>query len=691
MEVIRDHTAYAYSKLPSPTFTRLLELQPSEDPDVELRCRLYAVELYDPETPFYEAISYTWGTNTLSHTLVVDMDGGTLTHLLITTNLSDALRRLRSHDTPRVLWADAVCINQRDDAEKSRHIPLMTDIYRGASGVLVWLGGNWAEEEQALLHIKQIARHINSRSDAFSFDLHRQGLTDAVTSLVHLPWFSRRWVIQEVVLNADVVLICGSQQLSFGRLGQLVDLLSAGENGALVDWKGFSAMFELWKRSALAFSSTNRSSTLLDLMDNFEHFGCADARDRIYTLLAFATDVTMSVSQDTPKPLMDDVQRNPTLLIDYSSSIEDVYISTAISLVEAHGMAWVLIQAMKRREYGQKQRLLPSWVPDWATPPQRRLLWEPRYITKAHTGTCPGKLSKLQATEGYLFQTRLAIGVGSKDDWSLVLKVSAKSSGCPAATSNRLEIVDWIRSTFFEMWNRYRDTQIRLYRPNQAELEQSRENYIERFAKVITMEGQFRDELEDQYKDGLAILDRLLALLERHSQNTCARIVSIQQSMRTCLEGGIAGNLPSNHQMELSFRFSIQYLLDVDDLESVSTFYPILDLVAITMRDRCAFRAELDGNPEGAVEAHILGIGPLQLTAGDKIIYFKVGDVIPHVNLPVIIRAREIDPSLDAGPRADDQHFPGHCMYTFIGDCFILYPEGIISDHVPEYIEFAII
>lgn len=36
MEVIKDHTAYDYSKLPSPTYTRLLELQPSEGPDAEL-------------------------------------------------------------------------------------------------------------------------------------------------------------------------------------------------------------------------------------------------------------------------------------------------------------------------------------------------------------------------------------------------------------------------------------------------------------------------------------------------------------------------------------------------------------------------------------------------------------------------------------------------------------------------------
>jgi hypothetical protein len=60
--------------------------------------------------------------------------------LNITTNLFDALKRLRLPDADRVLWVDAICINQFDLEEKNIQVPLMKDIYSKASVVLIWLG-----------------------------------------------------------------------------------------------------------------------------------------------------------------------------------------------------------------------------------------------------------------------------------------------------------------------------------------------------------------------------------------------------------------------------------------------------------------------------------------------------------------------------------------------------------------------
>jgi hypothetical protein len=40
----------------------------------------------------------------------------------------------------RVLWLDAICINQEDNAEKSIQVPLMRQIYQQASQVCVYLG-----------------------------------------------------------------------------------------------------------------------------------------------------------------------------------------------------------------------------------------------------------------------------------------------------------------------------------------------------------------------------------------------------------------------------------------------------------------------------------------------------------------------------------------------------------------------
>jgi hypothetical protein len=60
--------------------------------------------------------------------------------LKITENLHLALREFRGTENPRVLWIDAVCINQCDDVEKSGQVALMREIYKGARTVLIRLG-----------------------------------------------------------------------------------------------------------------------------------------------------------------------------------------------------------------------------------------------------------------------------------------------------------------------------------------------------------------------------------------------------------------------------------------------------------------------------------------------------------------------------------------------------------------------
>ncbi|EMT68770.1 Heterokaryon incompatibility protein 6, OR allele, partial [Fusarium odoratissimum] len=55
-------------------------------------------------------------------------------------NAAAALRRLRWKRKKRVLWIDAICINQADVDEKNTQVPLMQKIYGQGQNVLVWLG-----------------------------------------------------------------------------------------------------------------------------------------------------------------------------------------------------------------------------------------------------------------------------------------------------------------------------------------------------------------------------------------------------------------------------------------------------------------------------------------------------------------------------------------------------------------------
>jgi Heterokaryon incompatibility protein (HET) len=58
----------------------------------------------------------------------------------VTISLESVLAHFRRPSRARVIWADAICINQSDDVEKTSQVNLMHDIYQSAEQCLVWLG-----------------------------------------------------------------------------------------------------------------------------------------------------------------------------------------------------------------------------------------------------------------------------------------------------------------------------------------------------------------------------------------------------------------------------------------------------------------------------------------------------------------------------------------------------------------------
>lgn len=105
---------YDYKGLRATGIIRILRLEPGTGDD-PLRGELYQTELHDRtgSSPNFEALSYVWGTADYEHTLHTP-DG----IVKVSTNLERALRRIRLPDRIRRVWADAVCINQKDSVER---------------------------------------------------------------------------------------------------------------------------------------------------------------------------------------------------------------------------------------------------------------------------------------------------------------------------------------------------------------------------------------------------------------------------------------------------------------------------------------------------------------------------------------------------------------------------------------------
>ncbi|KAI1338885.1 heterokaryon incompatibility protein-domain-containing protein [Xylariaceae sp. FL0016] len=194
---------YQYRPLRPSAQTRIIVLEPSLDVSAPLTCNIRELQVEADEE--YQALSYTWGETIFTETLIVSE----ISFLSITPNLRDALRRFRLPSRPRRLWVDAICINQGDDAEKGKQIPLMDVIYLGASSVLVWLG-NCPTKAACLASIRTYPRLLGKerRPGTRVGRQQHSELLMSITSLIQLPWFSRRWIVQEVVLNPDVLLCC---------------------------------------------------------------------------------------------------------------------------------------------------------------------------------------------------------------------------------------------------------------------------------------------------------------------------------------------------------------------------------------------------------------------------------------------------------------------------------------------------
>ena len=180
---------YHYSPLSlGPDSIRLLRLMPLENESTEraeIQCQLFEYSLQDPGkgTHLYEALSYTWGSSDKPRSISVDKQ-----NLAVTENLHAALLRLRDRSLERIIWVDAICINQENLDERGQQVQLMVKIYSRATRVLVWLGEREDDSDTALERIR-----IAAENESMNF-LDNKTIQQAVLKLLQRPWFRRIWV-----------------------------------------------------------------------------------------------------------------------------------------------------------------------------------------------------------------------------------------------------------------------------------------------------------------------------------------------------------------------------------------------------------------------------------------------------------------------------------------------------------------
>lgn len=129
---------------------RVLRLNPSRDLAAPIDCNLEHVSM--TQSAGYEALSYCWESNETPDSILLNQ-----CPFPVTKSLHSALSALRKSTEPRILWVDAVCLNQKDNREKSREIWRMLDIYTNATSVVIWLGGASDDSNRAMDHLEYLS------------------------------------------------------------------------------------------------------------------------------------------------------------------------------------------------------------------------------------------------------------------------------------------------------------------------------------------------------------------------------------------------------------------------------------------------------------------------------------------------------------------------------------------------------
>ena len=138
---------FTYRNIDDAQSIRIVRVHGSCSADSPVECDLLERSLEDQQ-PKYEAISYCWEGQKPTQILLCEGQA-----LLVTKNCVSALKRFRptAKDETRLLWIDAICIDQTATRERSHQVELMGEIYNKADHVLAWLGDLEESNEQGNL------------------------------------------------------------------------------------------------------------------------------------------------------------------------------------------------------------------------------------------------------------------------------------------------------------------------------------------------------------------------------------------------------------------------------------------------------------------------------------------------------------------------------------------------------------
>ncbi|QGI61050.1 hypothetical protein CEK27_005021 [Fusarium fujikuroi] len=331
-----------------------------------IKCEIIHVSLEQP--PPYKAISYTWGDT--GDTRKIEIEGCLIP---IAVSLHGALQALRKKQSSVLVWADALCINQKDRDERSQQVQLMPFIYSNADSVAIWLGPEENDSTRAVSFLDAIATTGEPFGSSNISKLLAAGAENgdllAVVSLFGREYWRRLWVVQEVFNAKRIMVHSGSTRLEWKKY-QSASVLFSQRRGELI----FNNKDQLKRRLAaspdqfsyvqtliyqgpaslpdLKFHMSDGEEALLQVLRTCRRKLASDPRDKLYGILGVL-----------PASIRDEFRA------DYNLSVKDVYTEIVDFLLKTTEKLDIICEAIHFPVHTSTANL-PTFVPDWSHIPQ---------------------------------------------------------------------------------------------------------------------------------------------------------------------------------------------------------------------------------------------------------------------------------------------------------------------------------
>ncbi|KAI1407420.1 HET-domain-containing protein [Hypoxylon sp. FL1857] len=236
----------------------------------------------------------------------------------IPKSLASAIRMLRKYKVSRI-WIDYVCMDQSNIDEKNYQVPMMATIYGESECVYVWLGDEDEDSELAMGFIRNRVLNL-SDFDRLIRDETPVREWQALSALMKRPWFSRRWIVQEIAIAQSATILCGTEMIAWKDFADAISLFNEVETstrqvsevmknhkdlghrpaffGEVSQWSATKLVEEtnnLFRR--LAENQRQAQFSLEYLVSKLTTFVSSEPRDTIYSLLAIARDTVPVTSR----------------------------------------------------------------------------------------------------------------------------------------------------------------------------------------------------------------------------------------------------------------------------------------------------------------------------------------------------------------------------------------------------------